>query len=152
MLEALHLWHMGVPVHKRIAVLEAGGEPSLPPQAWSCVVDDPDPYSLDLDDVLFRQGLLQLRLVHVPVDALDRRPERAQFLQEPNGHEVAAVQNELRALDQADALVRQRARAAREMRVRDDRDAGQETATGSLATAPGSWRKRPAFHMSSPSA
>jgi hypothetical protein len=62
------------------------------------------------------------------------------------------VQHEVGARDQPAALVGQRPRPAREMRVGDDGDPGQEVATGSDATTLGSRRKRPAFQSSSPSA
>jgi hypothetical protein len=62
------------------------------------------------------------------------------------------VQHQVGTRNQPRALVGQRPRPAREMRVGDDGDPGQEAATGSGATTLGSCTKRPAFQTSSPSA
>jgi hypothetical protein len=69
-------------------------------------VNHPDAHVLDLDDSLLRQRLLQRSLAHVPGDALERRADRAQLLEDARRDEVAAVQQELRARDEAYALVR----------------------------------------------
>ena len=83
----------------------------------------PDPRAaVGLDDVLARQGFLQRRLVHVPLDPLHRRPKRPQLLKERDGDEIPAVQDQVRAAQQPDALVRQRPRPAREVCIGDDRD------------------------------
>ncbi len=129
-----------------------GREPRLPPHPRPRVVNHPDPHPVDLHDVLLRQRSLQGRLVHVPVDSFDGRPERAQLVEELHRHEIAAVEDKVGAREQAHALVRKHARAAREMRVRDDGDPGQEATTGSGARTLDSWRKRPDFQTSSPSA
>ena len=120
----------------------------LPPHARAPVVDDPDPDAPGLDDALLRQPRLQGRLVHVAVHAGDGRPDPLQSLEELGRDEVAGVQHELGAAEQPHALVGQRTRATRKMRVGDNGDAAQEAA----ATSPGSCRKRPAFQISSPSA
>lgn len=152
MLEALHLRDVGVPIDDRVAVLKARRQPGLTPSARARVMHHPDADALDLDDALPRQNLLQRGLVHVPGHALDRRPDRAQLLEEPHGHEVAAVEHEVGASEQPHALVGKGTRTPREMGVRDDGDARQEAATGSGARTRGSCRKRPAFQTSSPSA
>jgi hypothetical protein len=152
MLEALDLRNVRVAVDDGVAVLEARGEACLPPEARPGVVDHPDADVFDLDDSLLWQRLFQRRLVHVSGDGFERRPDCAQLIEDARRDEVAAVQQELCPRDEPYALVRQRPRAARQMCVGDDGDAGQEAATGSLATTDGSLRKRPAFQTSSPSA
>jgi hypothetical protein len=151
-LEALYLGNMGVPVDHSVAVLEPGREPGLSPETRAGIVDHPDPHALDLDDSLPRQGLFEGLLVHVPGHPLHRRTDRSQLLEEGGRHEISAVQHELRPPEQPDALVRQRPLATRQVRIGDDGDADQEVATGSRTTLPGSCRKLPAFHTSSPSA
>ena len=86
-------------------------------------VNHADPGTARLDDVLARQRRLQPRLVHVPVHSLDRRAEGAKLVEECFGHEVAPVQDQIGSAQKPHALVRQRARAARQMRVRDDGNA-----------------------------
>jgi hypothetical protein len=152
MLEALHLRNVRMAVDHGITVLEACGEACLPSKARPGVVNHSDADVLDLDDLLLRQRLLQRRLVHVPVHALERRPDRTQLLEDARCDEVAAVQQKLGACDEPHALVRQRPRAPRQVRIGDDGDADQEAGTGSFTTADGSRRKRPAFQTSSPSA
>jgi hypothetical protein len=140
-LEALDLRDVRVPVDDSLAVLESRGETGLPPGPRAGVVNHPDPHAADLHDPLLRQHLFEPRLVHVPDDALDGRADLPQLLQKLHRHEVAPVQDELGAREQADALARQRPRAAWEMRIGDDGDPGQEAATGSGATVRGSRRK-----------
>jgi len=151
-LESLHLGDVGVSVNHGVAILEPGSEPGLSLKTRTRIVDHRDPDALDLDDPLPRQGLLEGLLVHVPGYSLDRRADRPQLVKEGGRHEISSVQHELRALEQPDALGRQRPLATRQVGVGDDGDADQEVATGSRATLPGSWRKLPAFHTSSPSA
>jgi hypothetical protein len=141
MLELLDLRHVSVPVDHGVAILETRRQTSLPPRPPPGVVDHPDPDSLDLDHPLPRQCLLQGRLVHVAADALDGRPDPTKLLEELLRDEVAAVQHEVGAGDQAYTLVGKPPLPAREMRVRDDGDAGQEAATGSRTTTTGSCRK-----------
>jgi hypothetical protein len=76
-------------------------------------VNHPDLDASDLDDTLFRQRRLQGLLVHVAVDAFDRRAERAQLLEELRRDEVAAVQDEIRGGDEPDAFLGQRPGPAR---------------------------------------
>jgi hypothetical protein len=59
------------------------------------------------------------------VDTLDRRPDRAQLLQECGRDEVARMQDQLGIAKQAQTVVRQAARTARQVGVRDDGDARQ---------------------------
>jgi hypothetical protein len=100
MLEALDLRHVRMPVDDRVAVLEPRGKPSLPPGPRPRVVDHPDPDALHLHDPLLRQQLLERRLVHVPADTFDRRPDATQFLENLRRDEVASVQQQVRPTDQ----------------------------------------------------
>jgi hypothetical protein len=113
MLEALDLRHVGMSVDDRLAVGEPCGQARLPPQLRAGVVNHPDLDTADLDDALPRQRRLQHLLVHVAVDAFDRRADRAQLLEELRRDEVAAVQDEIRGGDEPDAFVGQRPGPAR---------------------------------------
>src|SRR5262249_634762 len=119
-LEALHLRHVRVPVDDRLAVGEPRRKASLPALPRPRVVDHPDPRTLHLDDVLAGKQSPQRRLVHVPLDSLDRRAESTQLFEERGRDEVAAVQDQVGAPQPPDTLVRKRPRPAREVRVRDD--------------------------------
>jgi hypothetical protein len=138
MLEPLDLRDVRVAVDDRAAVLEPGGEAGFAALAWARVVDDADLNVVHLDDALLRQYLLQGLLVHVSADADDGRAKLLQILQELRRDEVAGMQHEVGIRDQPHALLGQRTRPAREMRVGNDGDAGQEVATGSDATTLGS--------------
>ena len=140
MLEALDLRDVGVAVDDGLAVREPRGQPGLAAEPRSGVVNHPDLDVPDLDHPLPRQRPLQLLLVHVPANAFDGRPERAQLSEEVHSDEVAAVEDEIRGGDQADAFIGQRPCPPRQMRVGDDRDARQEAATGSGATLRGACR------------
>jgi hypothetical protein len=151
-LEPFDLWDMRVAVDDRAAVLETCGEPGFAAFARPCVVDHPNLHVVDLDNTLLREYLLQGLLIHVSADPDNGRAELLQVLQNLRREEVAGMQHEVGTRDQPHALVGQRAGPAWEMCVGDDRDAGQEAATGSGATTLGSPMKCPAFHTSSPSA
>lgn len=131
MLEPLHLRNVRMAVDDRGAVREPGGQASLAANPRPRNVDHPDPSPAYRHDVLMRQGLLQGRLVHVPVDAFDRRTERGELVEEPGRDEVAAVQDEIGAAQPSQALLREDARSSREMRVGDDGDTCQPD--GSIA-------------------
>ena len=140
MLEALNLRDVGVAVDDGLAVREPRGQPGLAAKPRPGVVNHPDLDVPDLDHPLPRQRPFQLLLVHVPADAFDGRPERAQLSEEVHSDEVAAVEDEIRGGDQSDAFIGQRPCPPRQMRVGDDRDARQEAATGSGATLRGACR------------
>jgi hypothetical protein len=89
-------------------------------------VQQRDPRALDLDDVLPGQRVAHGRLVHVPVHALERRPERAQLLEERRRDEVPGVQDQIRGPQALDASLGEAARAARDVRVGDDGDAARQ--------------------------
>ena len=138
MLEPLDLGDVRVAVDDRAAVLEPGREPGFATLARARVVDHADLHAVHLDDALLRQYLLEGLLVHVSGNRDDGRAELLQVLQDLRRDEVTGMKHEIGTGDQPHTLVGQRARPAREMRVGDDGDAGQEAATGSGATTLGS--------------
>jgi hypothetical protein len=87
-------------------------------------VHHPDPRAFDLDHAPFRKQLLQLRLVHVPEDRLDGR-DRFELSKHRGADEVAAVHDQVGALQLTQAGLGKAARPARQVRVGDDGDAGQ---------------------------
>jgi len=124
-LEPLELRHVRVAVDDRRAIRKAGRETSLPARPRAGVVDQADAGAFDLHRVLVGEGLLQRRLVHVPVHRLDGRAERPQLLEERRRDEVPAVEDQVGPAQEPRAFVRQRTAAAREMRIGDDGDARQ---------------------------
>jgi len=108
-------------VHDRCAAGKCLREPLPPPQRRAGVVDHPDPLTFDLDHASRREDGPQVRLVHVPCDALDRRelPER---LVHGEGHEVAGVKNEVGLAEEPQALSRKPPRPPRHVGIGDDRD------------------------------
>ena len=109
-----------VPVDDGVAVPEPAGQPLCAPSPGrgcaSCRCAPPH-----LDDAAARKELLQLVVVHVPVDGFDR-PQGTQLGEDPRLHEVARVEDQLRALELHETFGRDPARSAREVRVGDDRD------------------------------
>lgn len=85
------------------------------------IVDQPDPQSLGFDDGTL--GKLGAKGGHVHVPAHRRHGgERPQILQDESTGEIAYVQDEIGALEQPEALVREAARASRQVRITDERD------------------------------
>ncbi len=152
LLNPFDLREVRVTVDHGVALVEACSKSRLSSVAPAAVVHHPDTDFFDLDDPAKRKRGFERRLVHVPADGLDRGSDRFQPVEERRGNEIAGVQDQVCRREAAQTLVGQRALSAREMRVGDDGDAGQDVATGSATTAPGSSRNRPAFHTSSPSA
>lgn len=112
---------MRVAVDDRIAILEPAGQPLCAPVRLPGVVRHPDARLPHLDDAAARKELLHLVVVHVPVDGFER-PERTQLGENPRFHEVARVEDQLRALEIGKALGGDPARSAWKVRVGDDRD------------------------------
>jgi hypothetical protein len=127
----LDLRHVRMPVDDRVAARKARGEPRLPPHARPRYVHHSDPRAAGLDDQLARKRLAEGGLVHVPEHCV-HLTEPAKLVQHRGGHDVTRVQDQIRALEAAQALVRNLSRAPRQMRVGDDRDPGQRTTNGSL--------------------
>lgn len=119
-----HLRLVRMAVDNGIAVLKPAGQALCAPTRWARVVRHPDARFPYLDDTTAREELLQLVVVHVPVDGFER-PERAQLGEDPRLHEVARVEDQLRALEIGKALGGDPARSARKVRVGDDRDERQ---------------------------
>jgi hypothetical protein len=113
-----------VPVDDSVAVLEPAGQPLSAAMRLSGVVRHPDARLPHLDDAAARKELLQLVVIHVPVDGFER-PERTQLGENPRLHEVARVEYQLRALENREAFGGDPARSARKVRVGDDRDERQ---------------------------
>ncbi len=107
-----------------VAVLEPAGQPLYAALRLAGVVGYPDARLPHLDDAAAREKLLQLAVVHVPVDGFER-PERAQLREDPRLHEVARVEDQLRTLEIREALGRDPARSAWKVGVGDDRDERQ---------------------------
>ena len=113
-----------VAVDGGVAALEPAGQPLSASVRIAGVVGHPDPRVPHLDDTAARKKVLQLVVVHVPVDGLEP-PERAELGENPGLHEVARVQDQVRTLEIGKALRRDPARSARQVRVRNDRDERQ---------------------------
>ncbi len=127
-----------VAVDDGVAALEPAGQPLCAPLRLAGVVRHPDARLPHLDDAAAREELLQLVVVHVPVDGLER-PERAQLGEDPRLHEVARVEDQVRALEIREALGGDPARSAWKVRVGDDRDERQ----GLLSEPASPWARRP---------
>jgi hypothetical protein len=113
-----------VAVNDRVAPGKRGCEPRRPPYGGPGHVHHPDPSPRNADDPPFRQELQERRLVHVPCHSLDRR-QPPELLEHRSANEVTGVQDQLGALQSAQALTRQPPRSARHVRVGDDRDERQ---------------------------
>lgn len=113
-----------VAVDDGVAVLEPASQPLGTPLGLTRLVRHPDPCLPHLHYTTAREELLQLVVVHVPADGFER-PERAELGENSGLHEVASVQDHLRALEIGKALRRESARPARKVRIRDDRDERQ---------------------------
>ena len=107
-----------------VAAFEPAGQPLCAALRLAGAVRHPDTRLPHLDDAAARKKLLQLVIVHVPVDGFER-PERAQLGEDARLHEVARVEDQLRTLEIREALGRDPARSAWKVRVGDDRDERQ---------------------------
>lgn len=123
--EPRHLRDVRVPVYDRVTPGEPCRKPRLSSRRRTGDVDDADPRPFDLHDPLLRQRLAQRGLVHVPVHGVDRR-KRAQLLEHREHHEVAGVHDQVGDGQLCRARVRKPPRAARQVCVGDDRDAGRQ--------------------------
>jgi hypothetical protein len=141
-LEPLDVRHVGVAVDDGMAVGEARGEAGLAARGGAGDMHHPDPRLAHLGDVDVRQRFLERGLVHIPGDTLDRRPERAQLLEECRRDEVAAVEDEIGGAEQTQALVREPPRSAGQVRVRYDHDSGQDQRAATAPIGCGSRRNR----------
>jgi len=113
-----------VPVDDGVAVLEPAGQPLCAPVRLAGVVRHADARLPHLDDAMARKKLLQLVVVHVPVDGFDR-PQRTQLGEDPRVHEVARMEDQLGPLELRETFGGDPARSARKVRVGDDRDERQ---------------------------
>ena len=80
------------------------------------VVHETDVHAFRLDDQPSWQGRTHSRLVHVAVHR-GHGSERSELVQHRRGGEIARVQDEIRPLEDADAVRGEAALATRKMRV-----------------------------------
>jgi len=122
------------------AIGEQRNESVVSALSWSTVVDDSDAESLLLDDQELWQGAFRLRVVHVALRAHDRR-ELLQHVQDGESHQISRMNDEVCAAEDLHAPGWELARAARHVRVSENRDhrshpyAGLVPPSASLATA-----------------
>jgi hypothetical protein len=105
-----------------VAPGEARDQPGFPPGSRPRIVHDAEPGLPQLDHRLRRKERPQFRLVDVPVHGVDRR-ELAQLIEHAQRDEVAGVDDQVGRRELAQAGIRQPPRAARQVRVGEDRDA-----------------------------
>ena len=97
-------------------------QPLEPPPRGAGVVDQREAHSLALDHLLGGQELPQLAAVHVPVNRLDGRADRAEVIEDAALAEVAEVDDEVRALELGDAAAWELPADTRHVGVAEDRD------------------------------
>jgi hypothetical protein len=110
-----------VPIGDRVAVQERFEQTLVASGSAARVMHEPDAQASRVHDEPAGKRGPQLGLVHVPVHRGDRG-ERAQLLEDGRSRQIADVEDEVGALEQADALTRETTRASREMRVADEGD------------------------------
>ncbi len=112
---------MRVPVRDDVAARESAPQALVPSMTRPRVVNEADPEAFSLDDAARRQLAPESRVVHVPVNRL-HGAELSQLGEHRGGREVAHVDDEIGGVEQAQARVGKPARAARQVRVADQRD------------------------------
>jgi hypothetical protein len=120
----LDLRDVRVSVHDGVTPWKPRRQPFLPSRARPRDVHEPDPRPANLDHAPLGQRFRERRLVHVPVDALDRG-KCFKLTQHRERDHVAGVQDPVRPLQLPQALAGQAPRPARQVRVRDDRDSSR---------------------------
>jgi len=91
-------------------------QPLVPPHLRATVVHEPDPEALDLSRRAHGQRASQRPVVHVPLHRGDR-PEAAELGEHRRRGEIARMNDSVRTFEEPDALLRERPRAPRKMRV-----------------------------------
>ena len=112
---------MGVAVGDDVAAGEKLAQALVPADSRAAVVHEPDPKPFDLGRRSHRKGSAELAVVHVPLDGY-HRAQALQVGEDRGRREVAGVNDSVRGFEDPQAVRRQRARAAREMRVSQKRD------------------------------
>ena len=107
---------MTMAVGDQVAVGEELPQALVPARDRTPVMHEPDAEAGHLRSRAHGQRSPHGRVVHVPLHGRDGR-ETAQIVEHRRGREVAGVEDRLRRLQDAQAVRRQRARAAWEMRV-----------------------------------
>ena len=108
------------------------GEPPLhpaqPPLCRPGIVDHADPRSVAFPADLLGQTVMHLRGIDVPRNGEQRRPDGNKGIQRRRVDDVACVQDQVAFARDRCAPLRNRPPAA-QVRVRDDREAGQTVAS-----------------------
>jgi hypothetical protein len=123
-LVTLQLRHVRVAVDDRGAAGKGRVQTILAACPRARVVHHPDLHALDLDNSALRQDGLQRFVIHVPRDRL-HGGESAQLDEHALRDDVPRVQDEIGLRQEPNALPRESAGAARQVRVRDDGDERQ---------------------------
>ena len=110
-------------VRDHVAVRKPAEEPIVSTRGGAGVVHEADTYAFRLDDPPLRQDGPEVRLVDVPVHGRHRRV-RLELGERRERDEVARVHDEVGALEKTYAVVWQASRAAREVRIAEQRDQG----------------------------
>jgi hypothetical protein len=116
-----HFWHVTVAVGDEIACGEKLAQPFVPPDGRTPVVDEADPKPFELGRRPHGKGGAELAVVHVPLNG-GHRSQALEVGEHRSGREVAGVDDRIRSLENPEAVRGKRARAAREMRVSQERD------------------------------
>jgi hypothetical protein len=112
---------VAVAVRHDIAAGEKLSEALVPPESGAAVMDEADPQSLELGRRSHGKGPAELAVVHVPLHG-DHRSKALQLGEHGSRREIARVNDGVRGFEDPEALRRERTRAAREMRVSQERD------------------------------
>jgi hypothetical protein len=113
---------MGVAEDHGIGAREAASEALGTPLRGTRVVNDPHGDAAELQLKPRRQNRAYGRLVHIAVNGMDRRAEAAQQFEHRERHEIASMHDRRGSAAELEAAVGQRAVAARQVRVADDRE------------------------------
>jgi hypothetical protein len=112
---------MGVAVGDHVATWERRGKAPVTRRGRTGIVHQANAKPLGLDLQALRQRGFHGRLVHIAVHGSDRT-KPAELLEHIRRGEITHVQDEFCTLEEASARVGKAPRAAREMRVADERD------------------------------
>jgi hypothetical protein len=113
--------HVAVPVGDDVAAGEELEQTLASADRRAAVVDEPDPKPLELDYRSHRKGRAELTVVHVPLHS-DHRAQALQVGEDRGRREIPGVDDGVRGFEDPEAVRRERTRAAREMRVSQERD------------------------------
>jgi hypothetical protein len=132
-------------VDDRLALRKPRTKPLVAAVARAGIVNETQAKAARIDNRAFRKHGPKIRGVHVSVHRF-HLGQFAKLREHAHGDEIPHVDDELRAGEHTDALVRKPPGAAREVCIADERDQGTGTLTSPVAPRPvhaGSSRKRP---------